>query len=260
VSLWNTPAIDAQVATVAAVSGGVEVLRHPIERWSPLQPAGELRLFDKIRSNPSGWARLLFHESSVVVLAPSSLLRLEEAVFDGARSRMVLRLLGGQLRVVSSGTVAERGPFEVETPTAVATGRGNQFIVSYDAATRDTDIVAIHGDVAALAVLAVPGSPVALRPGSRTTVQWGAFPSPPAEVTPGQLADLQRRFDFTVRSEDSLLTELPNSQAVKQLPEIAPVEPPRVETPATEPAPQLPRARPRAISRDGEIIDESIRE
>src|SRR6266446_5227723 len=76
-SLCHVAAADAQVAKVAAVTGEVDVLRHPSDRWSAVQPAADLRVLDKIRSGPSGWVRLLFQDSSVVVMGPGSLVRLE---------------------------------------------------------------------------------------------------------------------------------------------------------------------------------------
>ena len=184
-------------------------------------------------------------------MAPPAPLRADRAVIGA-----------GAAAEAADARSAARTSIEVETPTAVVSGRGNQFIVVYDTEKRTTDVFAVERSLAVIGKLAVLGRPVLLGPGTRTTVRSGAFPALPAKVAPDKLAELQRRLDFTVKPEDSLLTEITgaNSRAVKEVLEVPVTQLPGASATPADLQPRLPRARPRDMSRGAEIIDDSIRE
>jgi hypothetical protein len=252
-----TPVAEAQQASVTSSSGPAEILRGDEARWAPLDQVRELRAHDLIRTGTGGTARLTFDDGSLVVLSSASLLRLDEAGKREGRARVLLRLLGGQVRVIASKTYPAEGRFEVETPTAVVSVRGTEFIVTYNTDSAETDVVCVAGTVEVLGVLGVLGRPVVLEQGMGTTVRKGAFPAAPSLVPPERLAALRQLEEGSVSYEDGLMATFSgaDSAAVANPPPLPPVQPA-----AAEGRRQSLRTKRRVISKDAEIIDQSIQE
>jgi ferric-dicitrate binding protein FerR (iron transport regulator) len=248
-------AVRAQQASVASAMGPVDLLRGDGADWAPLAGVKDLRSQDLIRTGTGGTARIQFDDGSLAVLASAGLLRVDEAGKREGRARVLLRLLGGQLRVTATRVYPAEGRFEVETPTAVVSVRGTEFIVTYDTETADTEVVCVSGSVEVLGVLGVLGRPVVVGAGMGTTVRKGTFPAAPAPVSPEKLAEMRQLEEGTVSFEDSLIASFTGADTA------AVVNPPRV--PRLERAQgrrQSLRTQPRIISKDAEIIDQSIQE
>jgi hypothetical protein len=250
-SLLGAARVQAQSASVASSSGPVEILHGSSGKWSPLGSTRELRQQDLIRTGTGGGVRILFGDGSVAVLASASLLRLDELGPKDGRPRTLLRLLGGQVRAtVDPGS----GRFEIETPTAVATVRGTELIVTYKVDTAETEVICVKGSVEVVGVLGVLGKPVVLDAGMGTVVRKGAFPAAPAVVTADKLASLMQAEEGAVALEDGLLAGFTGAETAAVL---HPPELPRQDVPARR---QSLRTSHTIVSKDAEIIDQSIQE
>jgi hypothetical protein len=188
---------------IAAVAGVVEVSPPDGEAWSPAIPAAALRQGDRLRTGPAGWVQVAFDDASLVVLGGGTTVRFDDVGAGGART--LVRVGRGRVRVVTADGRAA-GRFEVETPTAVTSGRGNEYVVAYDAASAETQVIGTTGSLEVRSVLGVMGQPVSLTPGVRTTVHRGAFPKDPTDVPSMTLAALEPPLKPPVSTEDSLLS------------------------------------------------------
>ena len=254
VSVLSTTASQAQQASVASTGGPAEILRGEKGRWSPLTPGQPLEARDLIRTGTGGTARIAFDDGSVAVLASASLMRLDEVGKREGRARILLRLLGGQVRVSASPTYPASGRFEVETPTAVASVRGTEFAVTYSTDTAETEVVCMKGSVEVVGVLGVLGKPVVLESGMGTVVRKGAFPAAPATVSAEKLSQLFKAEEGTVSFEDGLMASFTGADSAAVL---NPPAPP-AQAKATERHSLRTVRKP--VSKDAEIIDQSIQE
>ncbi len=252
--------VDAQQdVTVAAVSGEVSALARGAAEWARLRAGATLVPTHQLRTAPSSWSRLLFADGSVVVVGPDTFLQVEAVDVGAGRARVLLRLLGGEIRALASGRFRGTGRFEVETPTAVASVHGTHFILRYDAEAAETEVYCLEGEVEVLGLLGVLGRPVVLGRNMSTIVKKGAFPTAPERADEVRVAELRNRLEFAVSPDDTLLAGFSGAQmrAVQEAPAVSPA-------PAPGPpshAPALPRrTRRHPISRDGEIIDQSLAE
>lgn len=246
----------AQQASVASSTGPVDLLRGDGAKWVPLGNVKDLRPQDLVRTGSGGTARVVLDDGSVVVLSSGSLLRIDEMGTKDGRPRVLLRLLGGQVRATVTKTYGAAGRFEVETPTAVVSVRGTEFIVTYDTASADSEVICIAGTVEVLGVLGVLGRPVVLEPGMGTTVRKGAFPAAPAPVSADKIGAMRKLEEGGVSYDDSLIATFTgaDSEAVVN-------PPPAVARQAvTEGRRQSLRTRAKVVSKDAEIIDQSIQE
>lgn len=241
---------QAQQATVGSSAGPVEILREG-GRWAPLSTVHDLKTRDLIRTGTGGSARVVFDDGSSAVLASASLLRLDEMGKKDGRPRVLLRLLGGQVRAtVNPGN----GRFEVETPTAVVSVHGTEFIVTYNTDTAESEVVCVHGSVEVLGVLGVLGKPVVLEPGMGTVVRKGAFPAAPAPVSAEKLAALAKAEEGTVGLEDGLIANFTGADTAAVL------SPPPAPAAVAEARRHSMRTKYKTVSKDAEVIDQSIQE
>lgn len=242
---------QAQTASVASTSGPVEILRGSAGKWGPLGNTRELQQQDLIRTGTGGTVRIAFADGSAATLASASLLRLDALDPKEGRPRTLLRLLGGQVRAsVHPGG----GRFEVETPTAVASARGTEMIVTYSVDTAETEVVCTKGSVEVVGVLGVLGKPVVLDTGMMTTVRKGAFPSTPAPVSAEKLSSMMQAEEGSVAFEDGLLAGFTGAETAAVL---HPPALPRQDQPAMR---QSLRTTHTIVSKDAEVIDQSIQE
>jgi len=200
----------------------------------------------------------LFADGSVVVAGPETFLQLEETDFGPGHGRVLLRVLGGEIRAVVTAGIGAAGRFEVETPTAVASAHATHFIVRYVTDMAETEVYCLDGKVEVLGLLGVLGRPVVLDRNMWTLVRKGAFPSAPERADKVRLAELRNRLEFSVSPDDTLLASLSGAdmRAVQEAPSAAPA---LAEEPTSAVEIRRPRrTRRRPVSRDGEVIDQSL--
>jgi len=230
------------VGSVTALEGTAEVRRAAAD-WAPLANGDPLFLGDVIRTMPDSKARLLFRGDTVLTLAASSELTVDEDTV-GAVSRFSLG--AGLVRaLVPSRYGAPGASFEVETPTAIAGVRGTEFVASYDHATEETlvlgvtDTTRVRGRVDPRA-----SREVAVGPNESVIVRRGSVPLTPTRA-PGDV--LRRLLGATDMRHGGRLPE----RELKALH--------RAKSEAAEP--RTPR-RPSqgAVTPDAQVVDQPIQE
>ena len=179
---------QGQVASVASVSGAVEVQRGGKGEWQPTFPGNPLFGGEQVRTDASGGATLVFNDDCVVILAPSTTLTIDR--YGGKPRRALLRLQDGALEAIVSGYGGEAARFEVETASAVVRVQSTRFVVRFDPANKATDVAAVEGTVAVSGRTGLIGPGVEVGAGQTSRVELGKFPSPPREMTAADHAQL----------------------------------------------------------------------
>jgi hypothetical protein len=159
------------VGTVAALRGAVfreaGTAREPLAAKAPIYPA------DVIVSG-EGKAKIILNDGSIIAIGENSRLRIADyqSVANGLKTRLDLR--GGVLRLLVN-RLPNRGQFEVESETAVASVRGTDWLVEV---TPERTSVAVLEGVVAVAGRGAAGAPVVLDgPGQGTDVRRGEAPT-----------------------------------------------------------------------------------
>ena len=206
-----TPALAAdQAGTADRISGIVHVERQGTRAL--LRQGEPVHVGDRIRTGANATARILFVDDSTLSLSRNSDLEITEYLFDAEQERRsALNLWMGRARATVSRFVGDSG-CTVNTPTAVAGVRGTEFVLEVAPAGEEypdtdprespelysTEIVVVSGSVAVSSLLADLGE-VLLGPGTGTSVGSGAPPTPPRQLTPGEIQQWQQ--SASTRSE-----------------------------------------------------------
>jgi hypothetical protein len=181
-----------EVGAVAELEGQAQVLRAGTTEWTPLAPGDAVQLGDQLRTSAGSKLKLLFHDDSVLVLAPNSLVKVDEQVLGATAPVSHFSLLLGTLRALVTDRYGAPGArFEVESPTAAAGVRGTAFIAAYDESREETVVLGLSDTTDVRSKMDPAGErAVRIGPGQMTTVGRGAFPQRPVATPEG----LQRSF------------------------------------------------------------------
>src|SRR5262249_17237560 len=69
-----------EVGAVAEIGGQAEVQHAGATDWVALKPGDPVELGDQVRTAADSKLKLLFHDDSVLTLAPGSLLKIDESI------------------------------------------------------------------------------------------------------------------------------------------------------------------------------------
>ena len=244
------------VGSVAALEGSADAVHPGQPAPVVLKPADAVLLGDRLHTAAASKLRLLFRDDSVLTLAAESELTVTAQLVGPARANSTLSLWVGTVRALVTDRYKTPGSsFELETPTAVAGVRGTAFIVDYDAVRKVTLVVSLF-DVVCVRARGVAGPEVCLTPRRYTEVREGKLPSVAATIDERRLAALIAATDIPGGGIEPE-RELGPSAGLK------PDErPPEAVLPATAGSvlSQPERARERAVSRDGQAVDQPVEE
>jgi hypothetical protein len=179
VLLLGTVVMAEDVGTVAATRGTADIGRGGAR--TPAAVGQTIELGDQLRTGSDGQLRVVFRDDSVIDLAENSSLVVDQQVFDPAASSFtsLMRLVSGKARAFVSEYYRTPGAaYQVQTPTAVAGVRGTSFLVAYDPAHDNTDVIGIHGQIEVRS-LNERGDVVYVNAHETTTVWRGEPPTPP---------------------------------------------------------------------------------
>jgi hypothetical protein len=174
-----------EVGTLASVLGVVQVQRPGSEDWEQVQAGASLLEGAQVRTGLRSAARIVLHEGSLAEIAAVTQIKATRLALEPAGKRYVslLNLLEGKLHMLVGEQYGVEGSrFEVETPAAVASARGGEFLVLYDDRDEVTTVVGLERDVAVAGTIGLIGPGVTVRPKTSTRVRRGRFPAQPGSV------------------------------------------------------------------------------
>jgi hypothetical protein len=172
-----------KVGWVAALEGRAEVFHPGGTAWTSLAAGDDILRGDQLRTAAESRLKLLFRDDSVLTLAASSQLTVNEQT-AGEAPTSFFSVLVGTVRALCTERYAQQGArFEMETPTAIAGVRGTGFVVTFDPAPEETRVVGLFDTTAVRSQLDPEGRrEVRVGPGEMTTVGRGAYPRLPTAV------------------------------------------------------------------------------
>ncbi len=192
-AVWPHPALSqaaargasSEAATITAVAGGAELQRASGGSWQLAVVGSMLFTGDKVRTRPNSRLKLVFQDDSLVDFGPATELLIAQQVSEATagQRRSSLDLVAGRIRALVGEDYRTPGSrYEIQTPTAVASVQGAEFVVQYDSTAEHTDVVGIAGEVRVEGRLGVVGGGVQVGPQTVTRVQRGRFPSVPRRM------------------------------------------------------------------------------
>ena len=195
--------IVKRVARTQHIEGEVSVRRGANGVFTPLSQGQALQIGDTVRTG-RGHAEFRFLDGTRWKIFPRSELTLRDATVDSARKSEIsrLQLASGEVLVRLSKILSPDSRFEIETPGALATSRGQVFRVAVHPEKTSVDVfkgsVEIKSTLGDGAARITPG-----HQGVETKNKWSikphnsdqAFASEPNFIRPILLAELQKTSD-----------------------------------------------------------------
>ncbi|HVO28054.1 MAG TPA: FecR domain-containing protein [Candidatus Margulisiibacteriota bacterium] len=172
-----------QVGTIAQVEGTVELGRAGT--WTSAAVGSAVERGDSLRTGRPGGVRVVFQDDSVLAMADTSELRIDEEVVDSNRgvAHSLFRLLQGKVRTVVSEYYQRPGSvFTIETVTAVVGVRGSEFVIVFDPVAEVTDVVGVNGRAEVHSTLDRVGHAVFVTAREITTVMRSRYPTAPRRL------------------------------------------------------------------------------
>lgn len=155
-----------------------------VRDWVVLAAGDAVSLGDELRTLVASKLNVLFRDDSVLVLAASSRLIVDEQLIEAVGGVSLFSLAIGTVRALISERYQEPGArFELRTPTAVVGVRGTGFIVSYDPANKETLVAGLFGATQVWSTVDQrAGREVLLGPRQFTVVGYGELPTQPVFI------------------------------------------------------------------------------
>ncbi|MDX8396980.1 MAG: FecR family protein [Mariprofundaceae bacterium] len=216
-------AADAKVGSFSVIRGSVDALHEEETAPVPASKGMDAYMNDRIRSKHRSRARLNFTDGSILNMGANHMVNVKDYSFDKEKNErhVVVSALRGSIRATVAKFAGD-SVFKVETPTAVVTVRGTDFIVTVgpDGLTTVTVISGI------VTVEGANGVSVTVAAGQQTTVAKGKAPTLPVTISPAMMAVLEADTnvatapntsikgvyeDASVNSENTLPVKVPDN-------------------------------------------------
>lgn len=206
----------AQVATLQAVEGTVEMLPAGSASWVVASSGEGVKPGDRIRTGALSTARLSFFEGSVSDLEPESEISISQMTSRrrGGGNRVIVRQWLGQAHYQVEALRDSASRFEVRTPTALAAVRGTAFAITVE--TDGTTTVEVEEGMVSVTS---GGKTVDLQPGQMTMVYPDQTPGPPESITHQKPTDTPEPTETPGLTETPELTETPYPTETPELTE-----------------------------------------
>ncbi len=260
---WSNQSGSEQ-ASVAAIQGMVFTQTDNSDIWKPVTSESSVEEGDLVRTGDDSSVVLTYPDDSHTTVAPNSELTilLMASAEDGSRQEIVLRQEIGSTRNVVQPLPSADSKFEIQTPSAIVTVRGTEFMVDVDSS--GATMVAVDEGIVEVSA---QGMTVTLNAGETTTVSPGSPPAtaepiptvtkPPNKATPlssrseplsGTPENNQDPVDVEtstpirpsrtpIASEDTLTRTPPNASATPDISETPSIDPTSTPAPSLTPAP-----------------------
>lgn len=199
------------VGSIAALQKLAEIGRSGT--WRAAALGDGVAVGDSMRTDAQGRVRLVFADSSVVLLSGGSEIVIDENVYrpaDGSVTSM-FEVLKGKMRAIVSEYYQTSGTFEIKTANSVSGVRGTDFIVVHGADANGapvSEVVGISGRVMVRGV-AHPDAPVAIESRQWTQIAVGKPPSAPVTLS-------EERFRYYLEGLEFVGGEGPESLILNQ--------------------------------------------
>ncbi|MBC7741350.1 MAG: FecR domain-containing protein [Bdellovibrionaceae bacterium] len=150
---------------------------------------------DTIISAVDSRAKIVMSDRNVISISPSTKIKIEKYQ-TGENKNVELKLTQGKVRNTVEQTYdGEKTKFLIKTPTAVAGVRGTEFVTSFDAKTKVTEVVTLKGQVALSNPITL--ATVMVNKGEESSMKKDQAPSAPKPAQAETLKSLTNEFSET---------------------------------------------------------------
>lgn len=165
---------------------------------------------DTVVTETDSRAKIVMSDRNIINVSPNTRLKIEKYSSNPKDKNVRLNLIEGKVRNnVEQKYNSTSSKFEVRTATAVAGVRGTQFITSYNAGTRVTEVITLKGQVSFQSLNAQneapAGEPVVVGKGEKSEAKEGGAVSAPVQVPTQEI----RQID----SETNVKKESPKNES-----------------------------------------------
>jgi hypothetical protein len=256
------------IGSVTALTGQALDRRQETVEWLALKLTDSLFLNDTVQTKKESKIEFLMEDDSLLRLGENTELLINEHVYLPEKNRRssVFDLISGKVRaIVGKAFTGEGSRFQVETPTAVISSRGTDFL-AWVVDPQLTIVIVFSGEVLVKNILAEVAGEQILRENFMTEIGQAKPPTPPMLAPEEQKAPLIQDTQVSKKSgiqppaqealsqevtskgleiatsppEVEVLSDAPAVQSVI-LPELAA---PEVDPPDLPPIPQQPTDNP----------------
>jgi hypothetical protein len=128
----NTPTTSSRSGKVEKISGDVSARHADDEDWCGAVLGQTLGTGDEIHTGPESEATITFSDSSFVLVRQLTETAIGDLSGPADRPRIRMLLKMGEIAAKVNHEVDLAADFAIRTPTATASVRGTDFVVSYD--------------------------------------------------------------------------------------------------------------------------------
>jgi len=189
---FTTAAESADCGSFRVVKGDVVYKKNGTQKFNKARINKKVCQGDMIKTGESSRAKVVMADKNELNISPSTELIIE--VYS-ENKKAVLNVLNGKVRsnVKQKYQDNKQSHYRIKTKSAVAGVRGTEFLAGYDRATNRSQVVTFEGEVA---LGRVEGgrvvAQVAVRAGHTSTASLGADPTPPQQVPPQELVNIDQ--------------------------------------------------------------------
>lgn len=186
---------QSQTGMFMVVKGDVKVTS--IGKAPALVKVGsKVSVGDIVETGKDSRAKITMIDRNIIQILPESRLEISKYISDAKKGvkDIELSLHQGKVRNdVNDVYDGEKTKFQIKTPTAVAGVRGTQFVTSYNASTRKTDIITLQGKVNFTSMMngKPVGASVEVKIGETASAIPGVAPEAPRPVPKNELKSIE---------------------------------------------------------------------
>jgi len=189
--VWGqlSPSFGAQpIGSVSALRGEVLDRRQEATQWVMLKLVDPLYLYDTVKTGEASRVEFLLEDDSLLSLGENSQLLIDEHIYQPKQERRisVFSLISGKVRaIIGKSFRGEGSRFQIETPTAVISARGTDFI-TWVVSRQLTIVIVLAGEVRVRNILAKIVGEQLVRANFMTEIRRDRPPSIPVIAPPEQ--------------------------------------------------------------------------
>jgi hypothetical protein len=197
------PGFGSPVGRFLKAVGEVIIVHEEISQGYWATEALPLFAGDAIYTLDQGSAELELNDGSIITMTELSRLTINQSVFDPdqkIRSTFLNMSLGKIRFWVIKLLGYNRSEFKVKTPTAICGVRGSEFIIV--ATAEWSEITALEDtQLEVVSLFALDAPPIVITDFTRSIVEEGLEPTPPAAVSPEELQQLREEVSTDPRDK-----------------------------------------------------------
>lgn len=197
--LFGTTTANAQGVhgVLRVVKGDVQIKSAKTGAATKARLGAQVFPKDIILTGKDSRAKIVMVDNNELNVSPESQLEIQQYEYDpgAGKKEVLLNVIYGKVRSkVEQKYDGKTSKFQIKTPSAVAGVRGTDFLTSFNAANKTSQITTFEGKVefGTLGPRGAIMNPVFVGPGAQASSVAGATPTPPAPVPKEELAKMDK--------------------------------------------------------------------